>query len=136
VGATLHVRPEPLRRPAPTPRPPERAPLSVVPPRRRLRTGRTVLLGGLLAFVIAFGLVVAQALLVQGQQRLDDLDGMNADAARRQRELRLQIAELESPDRIVAAATDLGMVPPPGVTYLTPSGLVTAPERPLTSGAQ
>ena len=32
------------------------------------------------------------------------------------------MAELESPARIVAAAGALGMVTPPGVTYLTPSG--------------
>lgn len=84
------------------------------------------MLGGLLAFGIAFALVVAQALLVQGQQRLDDLQTRTAEATREQQELRLRVAELESPARIVEAATvDLGMVPPAGVTYLTPSGAVT-----------
>jgi cell division protein FtsL len=87
-------------------------------------------LGGLLAFAIAFGLVVAQTALVQGQQRLDDAQDRIAEATERQQELRLQVAQLEAPDRVVAAATDLGMVPPEGVTYLTPSGLATA-----TSGA-
>ena len=109
--------------------PARRPKLEVVPERgRRLRTGPTVVLGGLLAFAIAFLLVVAQAMLVQGQQQLDDLGTRVADAARRQQELRLQVAELESPTRIVAVATnDLGMVPPAGVTYLTPSGAVTVP---------
>ena len=127
VATTAPARPPrtlPLRAPSKT-----RPKLEVVPERRRrLRTGPTVLLGGLLAFAIAFMLVVAQAMLVQGQQQLDDLGTRVAEADRRQQELRLQVAELESPTRIVAAATnDLGMVPPAGVTYLTPSGAVTVP---------
>jgi len=119
----MHAQPRPATRRAPQP---ARAPLRVVAPRRRLRTGPTVVLGGLLAFAIAFGLVVAQTELVQGQQQLDRLDQRVADATREHQELRLHVAELESPERIVAAATrDLGMVPPAGVTYLTPSGAVT-----------
>lgn len=127
MASTVHARPAP--RPAPRrDAAPRRPGLRVVPPaRRRLRTGPTVVLGGLLAFGIAFGLVVAQALLVQGQQRLDDLERRTAEATRTQQELRLQVAELESPARVVAAAEDLGMVPPAGVTYLTPSGAVTVP---------
>lgn len=101
-------------------------PVEDVRRRWRLRPGPTVVLGGLLAFGIAFALVVAQALLVQGQQRLDDLQTRTAEATREQQELRLRVAELESPARIVEAATvELGMVPPAGVTYLTPSGAVT-----------
>ena len=39
--------------------------------------------------------------------------------------LRLQVAELEAPERVVAAAQQrLGMVPAPGVTYLSPTGPV------------
>ncbi len=100
--------------PAPRNAPARRPELQVVPKQgRRLRTGPTVLLGGLLAFAIAFALVVAQALLVQGQQRLDDLGTSVAEADRHQQELRLQVAQLESPTRIVAAATnDLGLCPP------------------------
>ena len=133
MAATARApRPAPLVAPTRRPVAPARRPsLEVVPERRRrLRTGPTVLLGGLLAFVIAFALVVAQALLVQGQQRLDDLGTQVSQADRRQQELRLQVAQLESPSRIVAAATnDLGMVPPAGVTYLTPSGAVTVPDE-------
>ncbi len=44
-----------------------------------------------------------------------------ANAEDRYDRLRLEVAELESPGRIMAAAQErLGMVPPPGVTYLTP----------------
>lgn len=132
MTAPAHVRPRVHVQPLPhaVPRPaPARPPLRVVEPRRRFRTGPTVVLGGLLAFAIAFALVVAQTALVQGQQRLDRLDERVVEATRRQQELRLQVAELESPARIVAAATnELGMVPPADVTYLTPSGAVTVPE--------
>jgi cell division protein FtsL len=79
------------------------------------------MLGVLLTFGIAFALVVAQALLVQGQQRLDGLDERISTATEAQQELRLRVAELESPARVVAAASALGMVPPEHVTYLTPS---------------
>ena len=129
MGAPMHARPAPRR--APVAKPAPRAPLRVVPKqRRRLRTGPTMFLGGLITFVIAFALVVAQAMLVQGQQQLDDLDARISEATRHQQELRLQVAELESPDRIVETATnDLGMVPPAGVTYLTPSGAVTVPDQ-------
>ena len=126
MATAVHATPRTAPRSAPARRPE----LQVVPKaRRRLRTGPTIFLGGLITFAIAFALVVAQAMLVQGQQRLDDLDVRINEATRRQQELRLQVAELESPARIVAAATtDLGMVPPAGVTYLTPSGAVTVPD--------
>ncbi len=116
-------RPPPAR-PAPrTPRP-SRPPLRVVEPRRRLRTGPTVVVGAVLAFAIAFAVVVFQAQLVQGQRHLDDLGSRIDQAADDYRRLRWDVAELESPERIVDAAGALGMVPPPGVTYLTPSGTV------------
>lgn len=94
--------------------------LEVVEPRRRIRTGPTVALGATIAFVIAIAIVACQVLLVQGQQRLDRLDADITASTDRYHELRLQVAELEAPDRVVAEATDLGMVPPADVTYLTP----------------
>lgn len=127
----------PLVRPASTPRPDARpGPRHARPhlelvappkPRWQLRTGPTVALGAFLAFVIAFVVVACQVMLVQGQQRLDDLDRALGEQSDRYGELRLEVAELESPERIVAAATALGMVPPPEVTYLTPRGAVTMP---------
>ena len=136
VGARLMPAAAPAvrspARPAPSPKPVARPNLTVVEPRRRLRAGPTIVLGVLLFFGIALGLVVAHALLVQGQQDLDGLDGRVAEARRTEQELRLRVAELEAPDRIIAAATDLGMVPPEGVTYLTPAGAVTAGAPPVT----
>jgi len=107
----------------------ERPQLRVVGPRsrRQLRTGPTFALGAVIAFVIAFAVVACQVLLVQGQQRLDDVNAGIAEQTDRYQQLRLEVAELESPGRIVDAATDLGMVPPPEVVYLTPTGAISVP---------
>lgn len=102
--------------------------LRVVEPRRKLRTAPTFFLGAVLAFGIAFAVVACQVTLVQGQERLDDLDARIAESADRYDQLRLDVAQLEAPERIVeAATTDLGMVSPPAITYLTPDGAVTVP---------
>jgi cell division protein FtsL len=87
---------------------------------------RARLLGVLVAVVVAvalFGLVTSHVALAQGQFRLEAMrTKANAEQDRYER-LRLQVAELESPGRIVAAAQErLGMVPPPGITYLSPVG--------------
>jgi cell division protein FtsL len=122
--AAARVAPAPVVRPPAAA--PERAELRVVAPRRRLRTGPTFVLGAFLAAGIAFAVVACQVALAQGQERLDRLDADIAEATDRYQELRLDVAELESPARIVeAATTTLGMVPPPAITYLTPDGAVT-----------
>lgn len=75
-----------------------------------------------------FGLVASHVLLTQGQFRLDRLKSRAEVEHARYQRLRLQVAELESPSRIVATAQErLGMVPPPSVTYLSPTGAVSAP---------
>ncbi len=69
------------------------------------------------------GLVASHATLAQGQFRLEKLEQKAAEEQAQYERLRLQVAQLESPSRIVAAAQErLGMVPPPGVTYLSPTG--------------
>jgi cell division protein FtsL len=79
-----------------------------------------LVVGGI--FVMLFGLVVFHTMLLQNQQRLDKLDGEVSDAQARYQSLRLQVAQLESPQRIMDVATQkLGMVPPDGTTYLTPA---------------
>jgi hypothetical protein len=66
-------------------------------------------------------------MLASGQARLDQLDQRVSDAQGRYESLRLDVAQLEAPSRIVREAQErLGMVPPPGVTYLTPSQTVSA----------
>ena len=120
----------PRQKPAPAPKPKARPPLRVVREeearravdrRRRARflTGLTVLVvvGGL------FGLVASHVVLTQGQFKLEQLEQKAADEQARFERLRLQVAQLESPERVVAAAQErLGMVPPPGVKYLSPVG--------------
>jgi cell division protein FtsL len=129
-AAAPAIRPASVPAPHAKPGPRHARHLEVVaPPQRewKLRTGPTVALGACIAFVIAFAVVACQVLLVQGQQRLDAVNQEIAQQTDRYGELRLEVAELESPERIVAAATQLGMVPPPEVTYLTPTGAVTLP---------
>ena len=113
--------------PAPTPRPrPAERPnhLRVVAPsdrvrRRRLTPGTAVLLTAAL-FATLLALAVSHTVLVQGQVRLDDLDGQLVEEQARYQELRTEVANLESPTRIVQAATDMGMVTPDDLQYLQP----------------
>jgi cell division protein FtsL len=90
--------------------------------------GRTMSIGALTAllvgavFVVLFGLVVFHTVLLQNQQRLDRLDAQVSDAQATYQSRRLQVAQLEAPQRIIDVATHkLGMVPPDGTTYLTPA---------------
>jgi cell division protein FtsL len=122
----------PLRVPAPAPR--RRPPLRVVRPDERRtvdRRRRARLRVAVTVFVVVvglFGLVASHVVLTQGQFRLQQLEAeATAEQARYER-LRLQVAELESPQRIVAAAQErLGMVAPPGVRYLSPTGVSAQP---------
>ena len=87
------------------------------PRHTRLLVACTVLVVG----AALFGLVAAHVMLTQNQFRLEKLERLAADEQARYERLRPQVAELESPARIVAAAQErLGMVPPASVKYLTP----------------
>jgi cell division protein FtsL len=113
--------PQPRRTPATRERRPQ---LRVVdePAARRLSLGviTTLVVGAV--FAVLFGLVVFHTLLLQNQQRLDHLDAEVSDAKANYQSLRLQVAQLEAPQRIIDVATHkLGMVPPDGTTYLTPA---------------
>jgi cell division protein FtsB len=79
------------------------------------------------ALLVPFALAGAHAVLVSGQDRLDHLES-DVDAARaRYAESRLQVAELEAPERIVREAKDrLGMVQPDRVIYLSPDPALVA----------
>jgi cell division protein FtsL len=127
------VAPQPRRAPAQDPKTQrERRPqLRVVekPATRRLNLGvvTTLVVGAV--FAVLFGLVVFHTVLLQNQQKLDHLNTQVSDAQAQYQSLRLQVAQLEAPQRIIDVATQkLGMVPPDGTTYLTPaagSGLST-----------
>jgi cell division protein FtsL len=113
--------PQPRRTPATRERRPQ---LRVVeePSTRRISLGVvTVLVVGLI-FAVLFGLVVFHTVLLKNQQRLDHMDAQVSDAQARYQSLRLQVAQLEAPQRVIDVATHkLGMVPPEGTTYLTPA---------------
>ena len=109
---------------------PERRPqLRVVdePAKRSLSLGviTVLVVGGI--FVMLFGLVVFHTVLLQNQQRLDRIDAQVSDEQAHYQSLRLQVAQLQSPQRILDVATHkLGMVPPESTTYLTPTADDTA----------
>jgi cell division protein FtsL len=92
--------------------------------RRRLTPATAVLLTAAL-FAILLAVAVAHTVLVQGQVRLDELDAQLSTEQARYQELRREVAELESPDHVVAAAREQGMVTPGDLQYLQP----TAPDR-------
>lgn len=88
---------------------------------RRRRTRAALVAGGLLLVASLFAVVVSHAVLVSGQGRLDGLQQQVAEEQSRYQALRLEVAELEAPGRIVEEAQGrLGMVSPPEITYLTP----------------
>lgn len=130
----------PSRRPAEgdAPRRLRVVPDGALTPRARRRRAR-LWCAGIVALVAAslFGVVFFHVLLTQGQLQLDHIETRAAAEQARNERLRLEVAELQSPDRIVAAAQQqLGMVPPARVTYLSPSGArpAGAPATKLAAG--
>lgn len=115
----------------------------VIAVRRRRRLRGVLVLSGLVLTTSLFALAAFHAMLASGQAHLDRIEAEVSDAQGRYESLRLQVAELEAPSRIVREAQDrLGMVPPPDVTYLTPSeasvdavGHAAADDSTLVTGA-
>ena len=121
--APTHVRrpvdpsPDARRRPKSAPRPS----LKVVPAPQR-RKLRYRLVAGIAAGLIApFALVLVHVELTAGALRLTSLQSSGDAAQTRFEKLRLQVAQLESPARVVAGAQQLGMVTPTTITYLNPT---------------
>lgn len=127
-GVALAPAPQPRRSPAPAaPRDPRH--LRVVAPSERVRRRLTPAAGVVLTalvFVTLFAVAISQTVLVQGQIRLDALDGQLATEQARYQVLRKEVAEAESPARVVAAAEALGMVTPEDLVYLQPEVSETA----------
>lgn len=117
----------------------QRAPLQVVPegyrpPQARRRRARILTMSAVvIACVFVFGLAGIHVLLTEGQFRLGRLQAKANDAQAEYVRLRLEVAQLESPQRIVADAQErLGMISPSALTYLTPTSPATAVARPAT----
>ncbi|MEY2470726.1 MAG: hypothetical protein QOK28_55 [Actinomycetota bacterium] len=70
---------------------------------------------------LAFGVAISQVIVAQNQDQLDKLNHRVDAAQQRYERLRYQVAELESPERVVAAAHNrLGMIEPQKVNYVPP----------------
>ena len=96
--------------------------LRLVDRRRRARRPGVRLAAGVFALFLAlFSNGVAHAVLVSGQERLDSLTAQLEQEQARNRQLHLDAAELEAPERIDAAATEKGFVPAGKTTWLTPT---------------
>ena len=136
------VAAERRRAPEAPARPAARPSLRLVDDRRlqvasRRRSARALLVvTGLLVIASLFGVVVFHAVLVSGQGRLDGLQQQVAEEQSRYQALRLEVAELEAPGRIVEVAQGrLGMVSPSEIRYLTPVPLSTATPDPEPASA-
>ena len=115
--------PQPRRTPATRERRPQLRVVDEPTPRRLSLGALTVLVVGAI-FAVLFGLVVFHTLLLQNQQKLDRLDAQVSDTQAKYQSLRLQVAQLEAPQRIIDVATNkLGMVPSDGTTYLSPAAV-------------
>jgi cell division protein FtsL len=74
-----------------------------------------------ITIALAFGVAISQVIVAQNQDRLDKLNHRVDAAQQRYEKLRYQLAELESPERIVAAAqARLHMIEPAKVNYVPP----------------
>lgn len=112
---------------APDRRPQTRSPLRLVDDARvqraarQRRARRMVAAAAVAAGLALLALAGSHAFLVTNQVRIDELQRRVDDAQAHHQALRLQVATLEAPDRIVSVARDdLGMVRPETVTYLRP----------------
>lgn len=93
------------------------------------------------ALVMVFGVLLATAalntMLVSGQRHLDGMETEIREGERRNQALALEVAELESPERIKEAALADGMVEPDEVTWIAPKpdGTSDAVTEPSTSAS-
>ncbi len=125
------LSPEPAKRPR---REPGRhlRPVEKTKPTKKRSPAVPVIVGAGIVIVALFALAAMHALLIGGQIHLDDLRREQAAEAEEVRRLRLQVAELEAPDRVLEVARDrLGMVDPGEVGYLLPVGVPGGDESPV-----
>lgn len=88
-------------------------------PRRRSRGPAVAIAAGLvIVFLALFGLVAFHTVLVQNQSQIDELDERLAAEREVIEQARLEIAELEAPERVIAEAEALGLIAPDEVVML------------------
>lgn len=102
---------------------------------RRRRTKFVMTFMAIVIVVSLFALAALHALLAQGQQRIDGVNKKVSEEQATYQLLRRQVAELESPQRVVDEAIGrLGMTEPTNVNYLTPpEGSASDPNAPASS---
>ncbi|MGH9105952.1 MAG: hypothetical protein ACRDZX_08970 [Acidimicrobiales bacterium] len=113
------------------------------PPRRRPNR-RPLLVSSIVASlgVVAMGLVALHVLIAENQFRLDHLQQRASAQQATYEKLRLTVAELEAPSRIVSVAQGpLGMQQPGSVTYLHaksahPGGPAQLPEASVVTATR
>ena len=117
----LAAQPHPDQRPVARPRPAARADLRVVA-RPTSMWGRrlTAVVWSSFILGVLFLAVVLHATLAQRQGVLDDTHLQLERAERDHERLRVQVAELESPQRITALAARMGLVTPERIRFVTP----------------
>lgn len=97
-------------------------PVKLTPAQRRRRARALLLAAATLFVVVAFGLVYFHVVLAQRQFALNRLDTSVQNERATYERLRLQVAELGSPQHIISTAVgQLGMRQPASVNYLTPT---------------
>jgi hypothetical protein len=70
---------------------------------------------------VLFAIAAAQTLIISEQAHIDRVNNRIAEAETRAELLRVELAQLQSPQNITAAATTkLGMIPSPTPVYLQP----------------
>ena len=87
------------------------------PERRRIG-----LMAGIIGVVVVlFAIAAAQTLIISEQAHIDRVNNHIAEAETRAELLRVELAQLQSPQNITTAATTrLGMIPSPTPVYLQP----------------
>jgi cell division protein FtsL len=97
-------------------------PVKLTPAQRRRRARLLLLAAGTLVVGVALGLVYLHVVLAQRQFALNRLDTTVQNEQATYQRLRLQVAELGSPQHIISTAVgQLRMHQPASVTYLTPA---------------
>lgn len=87
----------------------------------------------LVVAIVFFGLIYSQTALDGSAFELRELEDQIDLAEQQQLELRLEVARLSSPSRIVPAANDLGMVLPTDMrTISAPGVVVRSADAPLS----
>lgn len=81
------------------------------------------MIGPALVLSSLLSIVIAQALMTQGQVRLTYVQGQVAAAQTQRLDLELQVAQEEQPANVIAAARDQGLIEPSGITDVRAVGL-------------